>query len=502
MKRLALILTFWLAVTGAGVGADWPTLHGNLQRTGFYPEFPNGKLRLAWRKELFRELTGPRAEVIVSGGAAFMGTYAGKFYGWNATNGLERWVLQTGGAIGHSPAFADGVVFFGSMDRRLRAVTVATGREKWSFEAEEGIWVSPVAHQGLVMFGDRAGNFYALNAGTGRPVWSFQTEDRILTTASISEDGARVIFASEDMHAYCLDAKSGRLLWKSRQLPGLTLRDYAPLIVRGLAIFTTSPVKDFHAILGEHENMLVQWAGFTGRDRRYIPGTPADVAREQERIVQFLKAHPDEQTFHAFRISDGGEPWVAPILYTGGMHNPPTPPCFNPQTGEVFVQLRSAYGIWDGGGEVRSFTCFGKLDVATGRVALVPHSYPAKEPSRPPGAKDTPWGSFNYIGDETQALSCSPGRLFCTHQGNLGLLDLKTGKIENLFGRRDSYGGFYGAANFGWEDQGGVEKARAAGQPFGLVNEWHGPARAIVSVAGGRIYFPTGSQVLCLEVQR
>jgi hypothetical protein len=31
------------------------------------------------------------------------------------------------------------------------------------------------------------------------------------------------------------------------------------------------------------------------------------------------------------------------------------------------------------------------------------------------------------------------------------------------------------------------------------VNEWHGPARAIVSVIGNRVYFPVGSQVLCLE---
>jgi len=54
--------------------ATWPTLHGDLQRSGFYPRFPKGPLKLAWRRELWRELTGPRAEVIVGGGLAFMGT--------------------------------------------------------------------------------------------------------------------------------------------------------------------------------------------------------------------------------------------------------------------------------------------------------------------------------------------------------------------------------------------------------------------------------------------
>ena len=110
--------------------------------------------------------------------------------------------------------------------------------------------------------------------------------------------------------------------------------------------------------------------------------------------------------------------------------------------------------------------------------------------------------TFNMIGDETQVLSCAPGRLFSNHQGYLGMLDLQTGKLANRFGKRDTYGGFYGPGNFGWEDQGGREKANAAGQPFGIINEWHGPARAIVSVANGRVYFATGAQILCLEEEK
>ena len=200
-----------------------------------------------------------------------------------------------------------------------------------------------------------------------------------------------------------------------------------------------------------------------------------------------------------FAKRDGTVPWIAPILYAGGLHNPPTPPCFNPLTGEVFTQVRSAYTTWDGGGEVRPFTGFGKLHLASGQVDLLDHGYPAKDPSRPPGDKDKPWGSFNYIGDETQALSCSSDWLYCNHQGNLGALNLQTRLIANLLGKRDSYGGFYGPASFGWDEQPGRQKAQAAGQPYGLVNEWHGPARAIASAVGHRVYYHTGSQVICLE---
>jgi outer membrane protein assembly factor BamB len=487
------------AETPRNDGSSWATLHGDLQRSGYYPQFPRGPLRMVWRKELWKELTGPRAQVIVGGGLAFMGTYAGNLYAWDANSGAAKWVFKTGGPILHSPAFESGTVFFGSMDRRLYAIEAAGGKERWRFEAGEGICVSPTVHGGLVMFGARDGVFHALDAGSGREAWRFQTGDRILTTASISEDGRRAVFASEDMRVYCLETATGKLLWKSRKLAGLTVRDYAPLIARGLAIVTTAPVKDFHAILDQHQNMLVKRTGFTGKETRYIPGTPEDVRKEQDFIVEFLKARPEEQTFCAFRVEDGSEPWIAPILYAGGLHNPPTPPCFNPQTGEAFTLVRSAYTTWDGGGEVRPFTGFGRLDLETGRVELLGHGYASKDPARPAGDKDKPWGCFNYIGDETQALSCSHERLFCTHQGNVGGLQLKTGLLANLFGKRDSYGGFYGGANFGWENQGGYDRARAAGQPYGLINEWHGPARAIVSVAGNKVYFPVGSQVICLE---
>lgn len=485
----------------AFAGTNWPTLHGDLQRSGFYESFPGEPLRLAWRKELWRELVGPRAEIIVGDGLAFIGTYAGRLYAWDAVTGAQRWVVDTRGAIGHSPAWNDGRIFVGSMDRMLYAIGTSDGRVRWKFEAADGIWVSPAVHQGLVLFGDRGGVFHAVAAVDGREAWRFQTGDRILSSASVSEDGGRVIFASEDMHVYCLGARDGRLIWKSRKLPGVTARDYAPVIVGGLALVTTSPATDFHTILDRHQNLLVSRTGFAGRDRRFIPGGPDDVEREQDFVVAHLREHPDERTFHALRVADGEAPWIAPILYTGGLHNPMTPPCFNRRTGEVFTQVRSAYTTWDGGGEVRPLTGFGKLDLRTGRVALLGHGYRSKDPSRPPGDPDKPWGCFNYIGDETQALSCAPGLLLCTHQGNLGRLDLETGAIANLFGKRDSYGGFYGAANFGWENQGGLARARAAGQPYGLVNEWHGPARAIVSVAGGRVYYQTGSQVLCLEAR-
>ncbi|MGI8602295.1 MAG: PQQ-binding-like beta-propeller repeat protein [Verrucomicrobiales bacterium] len=494
--------------TGWGVAQidnhiDWPTLHGDLQRSGFYSDFPRGKLRLKWRHDLSAELTGPRAEIIVGGGLAFMGTYAGNFYAWDAVTGEQHWRLALDSPIGHSPVIGGRSVYVAAMDGSLRSIELETGTSQWTARAPAGFWTAPTFAEGWVFIGDRAGIFHAYDARSGgKEVWQLTTEGPIVAPASVTKDGGSVIFASEDMHVYCCQTNNGSLAWRSRKLPGLTVRDYAPTIVGGLVIVTTNPVIDFHAIMSENEQMLIQRAGFQGRDARFISGSPDDVVREQDFIVEWLQRHPEEKCFHALDLEDGSEPWVAPILYSGGCHNPMTPPCFNPHTREVFVHVRSAYGVWDGGSEVRSFTGFGRLDLKTGRVSLLNHGYAPKVPGRPPGAPDFPWSSFNYIGDETQALSCASGWLFSNHQGFLGAMNLETGMLENRWGKRDSYGGFFGPAEWGWETAGGPEKAAAAGEVYALINEWHGPARSIASAADGRVYYHSGGQVICLESEQ
>src|SRR6185503_20586754 len=96
MRFLFLLLCCAARTVAADAQAEWPTLHGDLQRSGFYARFPQPPLKLIWRKELWRELTGPRAEVIVSDGLAFMGTYGGTLYAWDADDGEEKWRFQTG----------------------------------------------------------------------------------------------------------------------------------------------------------------------------------------------------------------------------------------------------------------------------------------------------------------------------------------------------------------------------------------------------------------------
>ncbi len=483
----------------ANDGRSWPTLHGDLLRSGYYPRFPQPPFRLAWRVELFAELVGARCEPIVADGLVFVGTYQGRMSAFAQRDGARQWTYDTSGPIWHSPMWSEGILVFGSLDGFVVDVSAQDGTLRWKFRSPSGWAASPAIHAGRVLIGDRAGVFHCLDLRTGNSLWTIATAGRILMTASLTPDGRYVLFGSEDMRMRCAEVDTGRLVWTSSPLHGLSLRDYYPTVAGRWVLVTTNPVDGFHDVMNRHQDMLLARVGrkYGDPDYRFVPGGPDEIAAEQDAIVAYLQQHPEEQTFYALDLETGQQPWVAPILYTAGLHNPPAPPCVDRRTGAVYVLTRSAFTVWDGGGEVRPLTGVGQLNLDTGRVTLLEHSYRPADGKRPAGSVDAPFASFNTIGDETQALSCAPGWLFSNHQGFLGSLDLETGRCQSLFGRRDTYAGFYGPGVFGWEDQGGIEKARAAGQPYGLVNEWHGPARGIAAVVGNQVFYIAGSQVLC-----
>lgn len=79
----------------------------------------------------------------------------------------------------------------------------------------------PVIADGLLYYGSSADDkIYCLDAATGEQRWTFFTEGPVRLAPTIAE--GRVFVGSDDGHAYCLEAKSGTLVWKTQLGP----RDY------------------------------------------------------------------------------------------------------------------------------------------------------------------------------------------------------------------------------------------------------------------------------------
>ena len=480
----------------------WPTLHRDPQRSGYTPEAVTGPYERKWFRDFHDEMIATRVEAIVAEGRCLVGTFAGRLHALQVEDGATAWTFQAAGPIGHSPLYHDGRVYVASEGNAfnegwLYCLAAADGREIWRYRTAGGVWVAPATDGQNVYLGDRSGVFHAVRLADGEGAWRYQAGGMILKPASLSADGQSIVFGAEDMHVYCLSPQ-GELRWKSAKLGGLSLRDHAPTLWQGLVIVRTNPARDFHHAFGmsgepfkrfhqslemdqDDQVLFDQWGRYT------MKWTPRRAAAEQDWMIDYLNRNRHEQTFYAFRLEDGQEPWTAPVPYFGGLHNPTTPPTFNPETGALYTWVSTSLDSLHAGVPGAGFAVM-KLDPATGRTEQVPI------------AKDAGLGQPS---DETQALSLMGQLLLNTHQGSILGVDLNTLQPAHVYQHRDSYGGITGVAVYPTRAPAkgfytGVHWGQRQGLFTGMANEWHGPDRAIAAVAAGRLFWIAGSQVVCI----
>ena len=500
--RLFCLASIWISVLAPRVvlsadPAPWPVIHHDNQRSGYTAESITGPYERKWFRDFHDEMIATRVEAILADNKCFIGTFAGRMYALDVTTGQTLWSFQSGGAIGASPCYDSGRIFFGSDDGYLYCLSANDGKEIWRFAAGAGIWVAPACDGKTIYAGDRGGVFHAIDAQSGKERWNFRTDGMILTPASLTSDADRVVFGSEDMYVYCL-SPDGKLLWKSAKLGGLSLRDHAPTIWKGLAIVTTNPARDFHSTPGESPAILTavqkslpmeaedkiifdKWGQFT------MKLTPRRLSAEQEAVWKYLADNRPERTFYALDLKDGSEPWISPILYTGGLHNPSTPSTFDPNTGDLYVWTPTALSNYSAGVPGGAIAV-AKLDRETGLTQILWHTNGDK----------LGWAfDFAAPADEAQALSLMGNILLNTHQGIIGGMDRQSLKWHHIYIARDTYGGIFGPALVPGSFK-GAQQAHEQGMLTLMPNEWHGPDRGVASIGYSRLFWITGSQFVCL----
>ena len=455
--------------------ADWPALHGNAQHSGFVPAELRPPFRLAWAVEFDGERLGTAMEPIVADGRVFVATHAGNLYALQATNGEPIWRFVGDAPFLQSPAIADGVVVAASAGGGLVALDVATGVARWRV-ALDSFAASPTITDGRVFIGSRNGRFFSVALADGAVQWQADLGAAVRQTAAAAD--GRVWVTTEDLRVRCFDAVSGRLRWTSRPLAGQSARDYYPVVVttggKTYVIVRTNPALNMAQRIARDRSLLARNAGADDRDWRQLDawiksdaahGTPELWAREQQVVQDYLRDHPDARTFFVLDAGTGEEAPLAPVLWAAGCQGVGAPPALTAD-GRLLVFNRSAYGNWNLG--VAPLVALGLLDLAANRIAPPFHTSGAQPP----------WNTFWGTADESQNFVVAGRLALITHQGTLSGFDLESHRLFTIHGERDTYGGF---RNPPW--------AR---------NEWHGPGRGGVAVAGNRLFWLTGSRVLCL----
>jgi len=475
MKSKVLAVVSILLFAGTVAPADdWPTVHHDVARSGRTGDEVRGPYAKRWVRHFPGEIMTTRMEAIVADGRVFVGTYSGNLYALNADTGETLWKFPAGGPILHSPAVAEGVVFFGCEDGLVRALDAKSGRRLWQSPEKPvpgGFDTSPVVVKGMVCLGARNGVFYAMDAKAGTVRCSYATAGPIRTTAACSD--GKIVFASDDMHAYCADEK-GTLLWTSPKLNGQSLRDYYPVILGDVAILRSIPAGPFAGRHGNDQSVLLRHAGVSGgwqETDKFLKsaaarGTPEKIESERRVVLEHLEKTPDTRTFFVLDMATGKERDRMPVMWAAGCQGAGFPPVLT-NDGRAIVFYRSAFSNWSHG--VAPVVAMGYLDLKRAAV----------EPIRHASGNSPPWNTFWGTADESQNFSIGGKVLYICHQGTISGLDLETLKLFHIAGNRDTWGG-----------ERGLPWAR---------NEWHGPARGSAAICGDRLYWLTGSRVICVE---
>jgi hypothetical protein len=230
--------SFTISVLPAGE-VSWAMAGANPERTSWTPEEVRGTLKPLWYRPIEPYII-PKTQVITAFGNLYISTSRG-LYALNASSGAVQWVFPTELPLGHSPTVQGGIVYVGGMDHKLYAIDAQTGQGLWTFTAGKGFSTNPVVIEGKVFAGNRDGYFYAVHAsGTqaGTLAWKYRTAGPILFSAAY-KDGV-VYFASNDSHAYALNAQNGALVWKSAKLGGAGFYSWWPVIYQDWVIFAGS----------------------------------------------------------------------------------------------------------------------------------------------------------------------------------------------------------------------------------------------------------------------
>jgi len=473
--RIGLALVLVLAARAAP--ADWPTLRGNPAHTGYVQAELRPPFRLAWAREFAGERLGTALEPIVAASRVFVATHQGSLYALDAASGQCHWRLAAPAPILQSPGYGEGVVVLGCAGGPLLGVAAEDGRRLWSQSIDPaGYAAAPVVAGNWVYVGSRGGQFVAVEVRSGKLRWRVDLGAPIRQTAAVADD--RVFVTAEDLQVRCFAADTGRLLWTSEPLTGQSARDYYPVVVqsgdRTYAIVRTNPTIDMAQRIARDRSVLARNAGIDDGDWRKVEawtqseqaqGDPSLWAQEQRAILAHLETHRDARTCFVLDGRTGEAAGQAPVLWVAGCQGVGAPPALTAE-GDLLIFNRSAYGNWNRG--VAPLVGLGLLTLGEHRVTPLFHR----------NGRQPPWNTFWGTADESQNFVVAGDTVLIVHQGTLSGFDLRTRELFRIHGERDTFGGLP--------------------SPTWARNEWHGPGRGGVAVVGSRLYWLTGSRVLCL----
>lgn len=152
------------------------------------------------------------------------------------------------------PALEAGFVFAADAEGNIAKVEVQSGRQSWRINVGEPITGGVGVGGGLVLVGTKRGNIFAYDM-SGKLIWQSKLSSEVLSVPRYVD--TKVIVRSGDNRVYGLDAADGTRRWVyERQMPALSLRSSAGVVVNGGAVYAGFPGGKLAAMRADNGKLL------------------------------------------------------------------------------------------------------------------------------------------------------------------------------------------------------------------------------------------------------
>jgi polyvinyl alcohol dehydrogenase (cytochrome) len=188
---------------------------------------------------------------------------------------------------------------FNSRETTLNVSNVERLKPKWSHEIGAPIQTSPTVVGDTLFIGAWDGKYHALDAESGEPKWNYDAgvtpEPRwqLRTMKSTAQyDRGRIYFGSGEGDLNCVDAATGKAVWKTRMDPGLRITS-SPNIY-GNRVFVGTSGGNAQIVCVDAETGAVRWKFKIVPDRKEGGGSAwtSPVVDEEQNIVYTVTGNP------------------------------------------------------------------------------------------------------------------------------------------------------------------------------------------------------------------
>lgn len=209
----------WAYGSGNGQATTSVTLFDDKLYVGFSDEIHCLKLdgTLIWQSGVSTTIS---TTLKVTNNAIFFGGADNKMYSVSNTNGALLWSYTTASFVLSSPLVYGGMSISGSDDNNIYCVDHIAGagqqgQLRWSVPTKERVRSSAAIHRSTntVLIGCHDFNLYAIDHVSGKLKWKYPTGSLILSSPVVM--GNHAFFASYDQFMYCIDVRTGSLVWKT-----------------------------------------------------------------------------------------------------------------------------------------------------------------------------------------------------------------------------------------------------------------------------------------------